>query len=118
MLDFEQTALDSLVQPAVLVTIVCEAVLKDSIIGLLKNLKVMGYTVSDVQGEQRHSRRVEPSSTSTVESNVEITVESSVEIKAIVTKEISNVILYALKEQQQYFAILAYRQTVEALVEE
>jgi hypothetical protein len=109
MLDFEQTALDDLVQPAVLVTIICEAVLKDSVVGLLKNLKVKGYSISAVEGARSGDDGTEDSAANRVETNVEI--------RAIVSKELSNVVLYALKEQQRHFAITAYRQTVEALAE-
>jgi nitrogen regulatory protein PII len=123
MLNFEQT---SLVEPAMLVTIVTEAVLKDSLITLLKNLKVKGYTVTTVQGESRYPRLVEttsevtPSDTSgdtQTETKVEISVETTLEIRAIVSSETSNVILYALKEQQHQFAVLAYRQPIEMLSE-
>lgn len=122
MLNFEQT---SLVEPGMLVTIVAEAVLKDSLITLLKNLKVRGYTVSSVQGESRYPRLVEaaPEVTSetaaetTTETKVEISVETSIEIRAVVSQETSNVILYALKEQQHQFAIVAYRQPIEMLGE-
>jgi hypothetical protein len=40
------------------------------------------------------------------------------EIKAIASQEISNVILYALKEQQRDFAVFVYRQPVEALIQD
>jgi hypothetical protein len=42
---------------------------------------------------------------------------ASVEIRAVVSPELSNVILYALKEQQREFAIVVYRQKVEALID-
>jgi nitrogen regulatory protein PII len=118
MLDFEQV---SLVQPATLVTIVTEAVLKDSLITLLKNLQVKGYTITEVNGEGRCPRLVEsasePNDEDTAQTSVEMHVETTVEIRAVVTTEISNVILYALKEHQHHFAIVAYRQQVEALGE-
>ncbi|MBD3884787.1 hypothetical protein IFO70_23920 [Phormidium tenue FACHB-886] len=122
MLNFEQT---SLVEPGMLVTIVTEAVLKDSLIALLKNLKVKGYTVSSVQGESRYPRLVETASETsgetaaetTTETKVEISVETPIEIRAVVSQETSNAILYALKEQQHQFAIVAYRQPIEMLGE-
>ncbi|HEY9643396.1 MAG TPA: hypothetical protein V6C57_23100 [Coleofasciculaceae cyanobacterium] len=118
MLDFEQI---SLVQPATLVTIVTEAVLRDSIIALLKSLKVKGYTVTEVQGEGRCPRLVDASPTpdaeTDAETRVQIHVETPLEIRAIVSPDLSNVILYALKEHQHEFAIVAYRQSVEALGE-
>jgi hypothetical protein len=109
MLDFDQF---SLVEPAYLVTVISEAVLKDSLIRLLKNLKVKSYTVSEIQGEGRYMRRsAEPEASSSF-------VETSIEVRAIVSQELSNVILYALKEQQRDFAIFAYRQPVEALIDD
>ncbi|MBI4780014.1 MAG: hypothetical protein HY785_01690 [Oscillatoriophycideae cyanobacterium NC_groundwater_1537_Pr4_S-0.65um_50_18] len=118
MLDFEQV---SLVQPATLVTIATEAVLKDSIITLLKNLKVKSYTITDVSGEGRCPRLVEvPSGEGTetaTETKVETHIATPIEIRAIVSQDLSNVILYTLKEYQHEFAIVAYRQAVEALGE-
>ena len=122
MLNFEQT---SLVEPAMLVTIVTEAVLQDSLIALLKSLKVKGYTIASVRGESRYSRLVETAAESggeasgetATETRVETSVETNVEIRAIVSQETSNVILYALKEHQHQFAIMAYRQAIEALGE-
>lgn len=109
MLDFDQF---SLVEPAYLVTVISESVLKDSLIRLLKNLKVKSYTVSEIQGEGRYMRRsAEPEASSSF-------VETSIEVRAIVSQELSNVILYALKEQQRDFAIFAYRQPVEALIDD
>jgi hypothetical protein len=121
MLDFEQTALDDLVQPAMLVTIICEALLKDSVVGLLKNLQVKGYSVNLVEGMSRPGNNGAANSAAdgaadgTADSAANR--ETNVEIRAIVSKELSNVVLYALKEQQRHFAITAYRQTVEALAE-
>lgn len=117
MLDFEQSSLDELVQPAVLVTIICETVLKDSVVGLLKNLKVKGYTVAEVEGKGRYEslREVNRDRESEREILVATDVETQVEVRTLVSKELSNVILHALKEQQKNFAIMAYRQTVEAL---
>ena len=117
MLDFEQSSLDELVQPAVLVTIICETVLKDSVVGLLKNLKAKSYTVAAVEGEGRFESFREVSSDSELEEETLIVtnVETQVEVRALVSKDLSNVILHALKEQQKNFAIMAYRQTVEAL---
>jgi nitrogen regulatory protein PII len=113
MLDFEQSALDELVQPAFLVTIICEAVLKDSVVGLLKNLKVQGFTVTDVVGQGRYGSFAD--AIGEEPDPVMKDVKLEVEIRALVSKDLSNVILYTLKEQQQNFTIMAYRQTVEAL---
>lgn len=111
MQDFEQF---SLVDPAILVTIVSETILKDSLIRLLTKLKVQSYTVIEVQGAGRYIRR---SAESSDEASSEM-IETNLEIKAIVSQELSNVILYALKEQQRDFAIFVYRQQVEALIQD
>ena len=118
MLNFEQT---SLVEPAMLVTIVTEAVLQDSLVTLLKNLKVKGYTITPVRGEARYARLIESTAEkggeTATETRVETGVETNIEIRAVVSQETSNVILYALKEHQHQFAIVAYRQAIEALGE-
>lgn len=111
MQDFEQF---SLVDPAVLVTIVSETILKESLITLLTKLKVRSYTVSEVQGAGRYLRRsAEPGGAASSEM-----IETNLEIKAIVSQELANVIFYALKEQQRDFAIFVYRQPVEALIQD
>lgn len=111
MQDFEQF---SLVDPAVLVTIVSETILKESLITLLTKLKVQSYTVIEAQGAGRYTRR---SAEVSNEASSEM-IETNLEIKAIVSQELSNVILYALKEQQRDFAIFVYRQQVEALIQD
>jgi nitrogen regulatory protein PII len=113
MLDFEQSSPDELVQPAVLLTIICEAVLKDSVVSLLKNLKVQGYTVTEVAGEGRQEfvGKADDGERKIVVTQVPL----QTEVRALVSKDLSNVILYTLKEQQRHFTILAYRQMVEAL---
>lgn len=44
-------------EPAVLITMIGETVLKDRIVKLLKSHNVSGYTISQVQGEGGHGRR-------------------------------------------------------------
>jgi hypothetical protein len=78
---------------------------------------VKGYTVTEVEGEGRYEQAVRQEDGQNTETLVASQVATNVEIRAVVTKELSNVVLYALKEQQQNFAIVAYRQTVEALAE-
>ncbi|WP_088890460.1 P-II family nitrogen regulator [Leptolyngbya ohadii] len=134
MLDFEQSS--SLTESAVLVTIITEAVLKESIVGLLTSLKVIGYSISQVEGGGRYTRLHQASITpsedrqdssaegyadntadNTAEAQIETQIEPNIEIRAIVNDELSNVILYAMKEQQRNFSIVAYRQTIEVLAE-
>ncbi len=120
MFDFEDY---SLTQPAVLVTILTEAILKDSIEKLLKNLKVFGYSISETPGAVKRIQQfgqiatVQTETTETSTDQVESYAATRLEIRAVVSPELSNVILIALKEQQRQFAVLVYRQKVEALVE-
>ena len=120
MLDFEDY---SLTQPAMLVTIITEVALQASLEKLLKNLKVYGYSVSAVPGavKRLHQFGQLTPEESPAETEVEVEVEdyrvANLEIRAVVSPELANVILYALKEQQQQFPVLVYRQKVDALVE-
>ena len=93
------------VQPAVLLTIIGETVLKDRIVQLLKSHSVSGYTIAQVQGEGGHGRRLGDIAG----------YNTNVEIKTLVSPEVSDAILYALKEYQGKHAFIAFRQNVEAL---
>ncbi len=93
------------IQPAVLLTMIGEAVLQDRIVELLKSYSVSGYTISQVRGEGGHGRRLG-----------DITgYNTNVEIKTLVSPEVSDAILFALKEHQGDHALIAFRQNVEAL---
>ncbi len=115
MIDFEDS---SLAQPAVLVTIVTEAVLKDSLVTLLKNLKVKSYTISPVEGAERRVEQLTAGSESQPEASRETHIETQIEIRTIVSREVSNLLFHVLKEQQRSFAIIVYRQAVEAMLDE
>ena len=118
MLDFEDY---SLTQPAMLVTIITEVALQASLEKLLKNLKVYGYSVSAVPGAVKRLRQFGQLTPEESPAETEVEVEdyrvANLEIRAVVSPELANVILYALKEQQQQFPVLVYRQKVDALVE-
>ncbi|MFM7424973.1 MAG: hypothetical protein ACKO7W_08295 [Elainella sp.] len=115
MLDFEDY---SLIQPAVLVTILTESALQASLEKLLKNLKVYGYSVQNSSGAVKRVRLFgQPQAAEAAATEVENYDSANVEIRAVVSPELSNVILFALKEQQRQFPILVYRQKVEALIE-
>lgn len=117
MLDFEDY---SLTQPAVLVTILTDSALQSSLEKLLKNLKVYGYSVQSHAGAVKRVRplgQLTPQADVATETEVENYDLANVEIRAVVSPELSNVILFALKEQQRQFPILVYRQKVEALIE-
>ena len=93
------------VQPAVLLTVIGESVLKDRIVQLLKSHSVSGYTITQVQGEGGHGRRLGDIAG----------YNTNVEIKTLVSLEVSEAILYAMKEYQGNHALIAFRQNVEAL---
>ncbi|BAZ52921.1 hypothetical protein NIES4103_55860 [Nostoc sp. NIES-4103] len=95
---------DSPVKPAVLITIIGETVLKDRIVKLLKSHNVSGYTINQVQGEGGHGRRLSDLAG----------YNTNIEIKTIVSLEVSDGILSALKQEQGNHALIAFRHNVEA----
>ncbi len=104
-----------------LVTIITETALQASLEKLLKNLKVYGYSVSVVPGAvKRRFGQIQleaEESAAPAEVDGEDYVASNLEIRAVVSPELANVILYALKDQQRQFPVLVYRQKIEALIE-
>jgi nitrogen regulatory protein PII len=92
------------VQPAVLITIIGETVLKERIVKLLKSHSVSGYTISQVQGEGGHGKRLADMAG----------YNTNIEIKTIVSLEVSDAIFWALKEEQGKHALIAFRHNVEA----
>jgi nitrogen regulatory protein PII len=94
------------VTSAVLVTIITESVLKDSIIKLLKQQGVNGYTLTEVQGEGGHGKRMGDIPG----------YNTNIEIKTIVSLEISDDIFRALAGNQGNRALTVFRNNVEALI--
>lgn len=94
-------------QPAILLTIITENVLTDSIVKLLKQEGVTGYTLAQVQGDGSHGRRMGDMPG----------YNTNIEIKTIVSSETSDVILTALKDHKGNHALIAYRHPVEALLD-
>ena len=95
------------IEPAVLLAIIGETVVKDKIIKLLKQHGVTGYTVNQVQGEGSHGKRMGDIPG----------YNTNFELKTIVSREVSDVILRLLKESKGERALIAYRYNVEALVD-
>ncbi len=89
----------------ILVTIIGEAVLQDRLIHLLTKLDVSGYTISAAQGAGSHGRRMGDIAG----------YNTNIQVKVIVTSEISDQVLQALKPLQANHALIAFRQTVEGL---
>ena len=95
------------VQPAILLTIIAETVLKDAIVKLFKSNNVSGYTINQVQGEGSHGQRFGDMAG----------YNTNIEIKTIVSKDISDSILRSIKDYQGKHALIAFRQNVETLVD-
>lgn len=92
------------VEPAVLITIIGETVLKDRIVKLLKSHDVSGYTINQVQGEGGHGRRLSDLAG----------YNTNIEIKTVVSLEASDAIFLALKQEQGNHALIAFRHNIEA----
>ena len=90
---------------AVLLVIIGETVLQDRLIKLLKDLGVNGYTLSQVQGAGRHGTRQGDLAG----------YNTNIEIKTVVSLAVSDAIFSGLVEYQSNHALIAFRQTVEAL---
>ncbi|HEY9892326.1 MAG TPA: hypothetical protein V6D37_11065 [Candidatus Sericytochromatia bacterium] len=95
------------VQPAILLTIIAETVLKDAIVKLFKSNNVSGYTINQVQGEGSHGQRMGDMAG----------YNTNIEIKTLVSKDISDSILRSIKDYQGKHALIAFRQNVETLVD-
>ncbi len=89
----------------ILVTIICEAVLQDRLIKLLRTLGASGYTIVPVQGAGSHGKRMGDMAG----------YNTNIEVKTIVTPEISDQLLENLKQFPTNYALIAFRQSVEGL---
>ncbi|MGB3533381.1 MAG: hypothetical protein WBA13_07675 [Microcoleaceae cyanobacterium] len=89
----------------VLVTIICESVLKDRLIKLLITLGVSGYTIVPVQGAGSHGKR-----TGDIAGY-----NTNIELKTIVSSEVSDLLLEKLQQFPETYALIAFRQHVEGL---
>lgn len=94
------------VESAVLITIICEVSLKEPLVQLLKNLKVRGYLIRPIEGEDRHGQSL----TSTEDELF------SIELRAIVSQEIADVVFHALQDHLSAHRVMAFRQPIESLV--
>ncbi|HAG82233.1 MAG TPA: hypothetical protein DCL61_13965 [Cyanobacteria bacterium UBA12227] len=94
-------------QPAVLITIIGESVLRDRLLKLLKSKGVTGYTVIDVQGEGGHGKRMGDIAG----------YNTNIEIKSVVSSDVSEDILLAIAQMRNGHALIAFRQNVETLSE-
>jgi len=97
--------MSSSLNQGVLVTIVCEAVLQDRLVHLLKTLNASGYTVIQARGAGSHGRRMGDIAG----------YNTNIEVKTIVSLEVSDQLLEAVKEFPDTHALIAFRQKVEGL---
>ena len=97
--------MSSSLNQGILVTIVCETVLKERLLKLLKTVGVSGYTISPVQGAGGHGKRMGDIAG----------YNTNIEVKTIVTPEMSDQLLEKLKEFPETYALIAFRQSVEGL---
>ncbi|MFE4107211.1 P-II family nitrogen regulator [Almyronema epifaneia] len=95
---------------AVLVTIIGESVLQDRLRQLMKTLGVSGYTFTLAQGVGSHGVRV--SDVSDIAGY-----KTNLELKTVVSEEVSDQILTEIKTYQAKYALIAFRQPVEALLD-
>ena len=97
--------MSSSLNQGILVTMVCEAVLQERLIKLLKTLGVSGYTIVPVQGAGSHGKR-----TGDIAGY-----NTNIEVKTIVTPEVSDQLLEKLQQFPETYALIAFRQNVEGL---
>ena len=97
--------MSSSLNKATLVTIIGEAVLQNRLIQLLNDLKVSGYTLVPVQGAGSHGRRMGDIAG----------YNTNIELKTIVSHDVSDQLMEALKPSQETHALIVFRQTVEGL---
>ncbi len=89
----------------ILVTIICEAVLQDRLVQLLKTLGASGYTIIPARGIGSQGKRMGDVPG----------YNTNIEVKTIVTSEVSDQLLEQLKQFQGNHALIAFRQNVEGL---
>ncbi len=89
----------------ILVTIICEMVLQDRLIKLMKTLNVSGYTIIPAQGTGSHGKRMGDVAG----------YNTNIEVKTVVTPEVSDQLLEDLANLTQNHALIVFRQEVEGL---
>lgn len=97
--------MSSSVNQGILITIICEAVLQDRLVRLLKTLGASGYTIIQAQGAGSHGKRMGDIAG----------YNTNIEVKTIVAPEESDKLLEELRQFQSNHALIAFRQKVEGL---
>jgi nitrogen regulatory protein PII len=93
-------------QNVFLVTVICESVLQDRIVKLLKNAGASGYTITQAIGSGRHGSRMGDIAG----------FNTNIEIKVLTSEEICDRLMAEMKPIQEKHALIAFRQSVEALL--
>ncbi len=97
--------MSSSLNQGVLFTIICEAVLQDRLLQLLKTIGASGYTIIQARGAGSHGRRMGDIAG----------YNTNIEVKTIVAPDVSDQLLEDLKQFQTNHALIAFRQNVEGL---
>ena len=90
---------------SVLVVIIGETVLQDTIVKLLQSLGIKGYTLSQAQGAGRHGNR----------QGDMVGYNTNIEIKTIVSTATATTIFTELEPYQENHALIVFSQSVQAL---
>jgi nitrogen regulatory protein PII len=94
------------VKPTVLLTIICESVLRQRIVQLLKSKGASGYTINDVLGEGGHGRRLGDIPG----------FNTNIEVKTLISIDVSDEIIQGLSEMRKDHALIAFQHEVDALI--
>ncbi|HEY9874668.1 MAG TPA: DUF3240 family protein [Candidatus Obscuribacterales bacterium] len=97
--------MSSSLNKGVLVTIICESVLQDRLVNLLKTAHASGYTIVQARGAGSHGTRMGDIAG----------YNTNIEVKTIVTADTSDKLLEELKQFQGNHALIAFKQNVEGL---
>lgn len=90
-----------------LVTIICESVLQDRLVHLLKTLEISGYTLQEARGSGGHGRRMGDIAGFL----------TNIELKVLVPLDLSEELFEHLQEYRSGHALIAFRQEVDALMD-
>ncbi|WP_071515600.1 hypothetical protein [Geitlerinema sp. PCC 9228] len=93
-------------QDMFLVTVICESVLQDRMVKLLKNSGASGYTIIQAVGSGRHGSRMGDIAG----------FNTNIEIKILTSEEICDRLIEEIKPFREKYALIAFRQPVEGLL--
>lgn len=99
--------MSSSINQGVLVTIICEAVLQNRLIHLLKTFGASGYTIIPAQGAGSHGQRMGDIAG----------FNTNIQVKTIVSSGVSDQLFDEPRQYRDSHALVAFRQPVEGLFE-